>query len=419
MALLFPLFLLLSAALLAQSAWSLRDGYRFLAYLRRSLRAEPRGFHPAAAVIVPVRGVDAETERNIDALFAQDYPEYELIFAVARESDPSFASLTARCSPGRRNGAVRTPRLPGAPAGRGPRAARVLLAGVTTERGEKVNNLLAGLRAVSPHAGVLVFADADARPRGDWLRSLIDPLGDPAVTVSTGFRWYLPGASAASRLRAAWDASIATLLGEHRSNFAWGGSMAIRAEEFRRLKVAELYWARTVSDDYGLTRAVRDAGGWIRFEPRCLVPSMGGVTLGAFLRWANRQIIITRVYAHHLWAWGLASHALFCGTIAIGLAITLLGPGPRERLLAAGSIVSIVLLGLAKAHLRTRVARLAFPENEQISQEASCYWRWWPLVPWIMLVNFVTAGFTRRIEWSGTAYRLISAEEVRVIQHDR
>ena len=406
MAFLFPLFLLLSAALLAQSVWSLRDGYRFLSYLGRSRRAELRGFHPAAAIIVPVRGLDTETEGNVDALFAQEYPEYQLIFAVARARDPAFAYLTARCS--------RPPR----DAGGGPRTARVVLAGVTMERGEKVNNLLAGLQAVPPHTRVLVFADADARPRNDWLRFLIDPLGNSAVTVSTGFRWYLPGAGAASRLRAAWDASIATLLGEHRSNFAWGGSMAIRADDFRRLKVAQRYWARAVSDDYGVTRAIRDTGGWIRFEPRCLVPSTGSVTMGGFLRWANRQIIITRVYAHRLWAWGLASHALFCGTVVIGLGIALLGSGTRERLLAAGSIVSIVLLGLAKARLRTRVARLAFPENEQIQRQASCYWRWWPLVPWIMLGNFVTAGFTRRIEWSGTEYRLISEEKVQVIRHD-
>lgn len=418
MAFLFPLFLLLSAALLVQSAVSLREGFRFLAYLGRSLRAEPRGFAPAAAVIVPVRGMDTETEANIEALFAQDYPDYQLIFAVARKGDPAFAYLNARCSPDRGEAALTAPPLQRDDGGRGPQTARVLLAGVTRERGEKVNNLLAGLKAVSPHAGVLVFADADARPRSNWLASLIDPLGDPAVTVSTGFRWYLPGASAASRLRAAWDASIATLLGEHRSNFAWGGSMAIRAEDFLRLRVAERYWAHTVSDDYGITRAVRDAGGWIRFEPKCLVPSTGAVTLGAFLRWANRQIVITRVYARHLWAWGLASHALFSATIAIGLALALFGSGARERLLAAGSILSILLLGLAKAHLRTRVARLTFPEDERLSREASCYWRWWPLVPWIMLVNFVTAAFTRRIEWSGTEYRLISAEEVRVVHHD-
>ncbi len=401
---LFPAFLVLAAALLAQSAWSLRDGYRFFAYLARSLRAAPLGFHPAAAVIVPVRGVDAELERNVDALLAQDYPEYQLIFAVALESDPACAYLAERISRYRPE------------SGRGPREVRLTLAGLSIERGEKVNNLLAGIEAVSPQVEVLVFADADARPRAGWLRSLIDPLGDSAVTVSTGFRWYLPGTSGASRLRAAWDASIATLLGEHRRNFAWGGSMAVRAEDFRRLKVAERYWAHTVSDDYGLTRAVRDAGGWIRFEPKCLLPSTGAVTLTGFLRWANRQIIITRVYARHLWAWGLASQALFCGAIAFGIALALFLSEARVRLVSAGLVLSILLLGLAKAHLRTRVVRLAFPDEAEVSEDASCYWRWWPLVPWIMLLNFVAAGLTRRIEWRGTEYQLISTDKMRVIR---
>jgi len=403
---LFTLFLFLAAALLVQSAWSLRDGYRFVACLRRSLSTPPGNFHPAAAVIVPVRGIDPELETSVDAFLAQDYPDFELLFAVAHTTDPAYAYLIERASRYRRE------------AQPGPREARVVLAGVTAERGEKVNNLLAAVGAVSPQSEVLVFADADGRPRVNWLRSLIDPLDDPSVTVSTGFRWYLPGSGFAARLRAAWDASIATLMREQGSNaFAWGGSMAVRAEDFRRLQVAERYWAHTVSDDYGLTRAVRDAGGRIRFEPKCLVASAGEVTLGGFLRWANRQIIITRVYAPHLWAWGLASHLLFCGTIAFGLVLALLASETRVRLLAAGSVISILLLGLAKAHQRARVARLAFPEEVR-PKEASCYWRWWPLVPWVMLMNFVTAGLTRRIAWRGTEYELISPDELRVLGRD-
>ena len=59
------------------------------------------------------------------------------------------------------------------------------------------------------------------------------PLANPQITVSTGFRWYLPGEGFVSRLRAAWDTSIATMMGDHDHNFAWGGSMAIRAADFR------------------------------------------------------------------------------------------------------------------------------------------------------------------------------------------
>jgi len=407
MPLLFKILLAPAALLAMQSLWSLLDGYRFLAYLRRSLRAPRSGFHPSAVVIVPVKGVDADLGGYLDSLLTQDYPDYRLVFSVAREGDPAHAYLSSRLQ-------ARSPIE-----GRGPREVKQVVAGVTRERGEKVNNLLAALKTVSSEAQVLVFADADARPKKDWLRSLIEPLADTAVMVSTGFRWYLPGRTFASRLRAAWDTSIATMLGEHRSNFAWGGSMAIRATDFRRLQVAERYWAATVSDDYGLTRAVRDAGGWIRFEPKCLVASSDETNWRDFRQWSNRQIIITRVYAPHLWRWGLISHLLFCGTLALGLSVILV-PGPEfARWCASAFVIVILLLGFSKARLRVRAASELFPEEAgPLRQYGACYWRLWPLVPWMMLFDFVTAGLTRKIEWRGRRYELRSPTEMCVLGPD-
>jgi len=290
------LFLALGALLLVQSAASLLDGFRFLGYVRRSRRGPLGDFAPPAAVLIPCKGLDADFERNLSSFLAQDYPRYQLIFIVASEDDAACAPLRKRLD--QRSAST---------AGGGP-ARALVVAGFAESRGEKVHNLLRGLEAVDPAAEVLVFADMDARPERDWLRSLVAPLGDAALTVSSGFRWYLPGEGFVSRVRAAWDTSIATLLGDHDHNFAWGGSMAIRRADFRRLAVAERYWARTVSDDYALTRAVREARGRIRFEPRCLLASREESSFAEFLRWANRQIIITRVYASPLWWRGRAAH---------------------------------------------------------------------------------------------------------------
>jgi hypothetical protein len=404
MPVLFEIFLVLAALLAVQSTLSLLNGFRFLRYLRLSLEAPRPNFHPAAAVIVPVKGLDDELQTHVEGLLAQDYPDYNLIFSLAEESDPAYEFLSSRL------------RALAAAPGAGPRDVKLVVAGLTDERGEKVNNVLAGLRAASADAQVLVFADADARFKKDWLRSLIGPLGDPEVTVSTGFRWYLPGGTFASRLRAAWDTSIATTFGDHRGNFAWGGSMAIRTADFHRLSVAERYWAATVSDDYGVTRAVWDDGGWIRFEPKCLVASSGEIALGEFLNWANRQIIITRVYASRLWRQGLLSHSLFCGTLLFGLGLGVVSELAPYRALAFSLGAVILGLGLAKARLRESMALKAFPEEaDAVRGRGSCYWRYWPLVPWVMLVNFVTAGLTRTIEWRGTRYQLISPTVLRVV----
>ncbi len=397
------MFLGAGVLLVLQSAWALFDGFRFLGLIRRRLSLWQDGTTPSAAVFIPCKGVDAGFEANVDAFLKQDYPDYQVIFIVATPEDPAYAILRARLES-----------FPSSAADGKPRAA-LMVAGIADGRGEKVNNLLQGVKAVDQAAAVLVFADIDATPAPDWLRALVAPLADSTITVSTGFRWYLPGEGFVSRLRAAWDSSIATMLGAHDHNFAWGGSMAIRAVDFRRLRIAEHYWQNTVSDDYAVTQAVRDAGSRIAFVPRCLVASREESSLRDFLRWSTRQIIITRVYAARLWKLGLAASVLYCGTFILGLAAMALPNGTNhQRIAISATLIVVLLLGAAKGYIRTRVAREMYPG--EIGSRGSCYWQLQPLVPWIMLGNFVVAGFTRRIEWRGTKYELVSEDEVRIIR---
>ena len=367
----------------------------------------PGDYLPPVALIIPCKGLGQDLQSNLTRFLTQDYPGYELVFVVASEEDPAHCYLLDRLKTWAHN-------FPE------PHATSVVVAGHSEVRGEKVNNLLHGLRAVSRRAEVLVFADADARPKGDWLRSLVSPLADSSVTVSTGFRWYLPGSSFGSQFRAAWDTSIATMLGEHDHNFAWGGSMALRAKDVEGLRLAERYWAHTVSDDYAVTRAVRDAGGRIRFEPRCLLASREESSFRDFVRWANRQIVITRVYAAHLWSLGLASHGLYCATFLLGLLLLPYpGSSAQGRLTITVLLLFVLSLGLAKGRLRSVLAAELFPEENATLKGYGCrYWQLTPLVPWLMFYNFVMASFTRRIEWCGTHYILKSRNEVEVVRRD-
>ena len=115
----------------------------------------------------------------------------------------------------------------------------------------------------------------------------------------------------------------------------------------------------------------------------------------------------------------MASYALFCGTLILGLS-DILASGPAiERPLAIAVLAGILGLGVSKARLRARVAKEIFPEEAALLEErGSAYWLWWPLVPWLMLMNFVTAGLTNRIEWRGVHYELMSPHEVRVSRRE-
>jgi cellulose synthase/poly-beta-1,6-N-acetylglucosamine synthase-like glycosyltransferase len=430
MQLALKIFLPLGIGLLAQSAAALFDGFSFLRYVRLGRRRLLNNFTPPAAVIIPCKGIDKDFERNVRSYLNQDYPRYQVIFTVASKDDAAYQAFRRRIETAEKGNQDAEARGPGAArlsldgsreSESGGVHAALVVAGYSESRGEKVHNLLKGLEAVDAKVEVLVFADIDAHPDGHWLRSLVAPLEDPNVTVSTGFRWYLPGAEFVSRLRAAWDTSIATLLGDHNHNFAWGGSMAVRAHDFRRLAVAERYWANAISDDFTLTRAVREAGGKIRFEPRCLVASREASPLGQFLSWANRQIIITRVYSPGLWWKGMAADAFYCGTMLLGLTMLVLpGLSGGERLLVAGILLAILLLGAGKGRIRAIVASELFPgEDSCLSRYGACYWRLSPLVPWVMLANFLVACMTRRIEWRGTHYEMKSWNETRVLRREK
>ncbi len=404
----FGLFLFFAILLAAQSIASLVDGYRFVHFVRSRLRSTPGPYSPPAAVIIPCKEIVPGFELNISSFLAQDYPNYQVVFVVASENDPAHGRLAERLKRAASSESRSSPRT------------RLVVAGYSDARGEKVNNLLAGVSAVESQVEVLVFADSDVHPKRDWLRWLVAPLAESGVTVSTGFRWYLPGAGFASQFRAAWDTSIATLFGDHKHNFAWGGSMAMRATDFKRLGVADRYWTQTVSDDYAVTRAVRDAGGRIRFEPRSLVPSLEESSFREFFRWANRQIILTRVYARRLWALGLAANSIYVGTFLAGFALLTFAEGSTAARVGVAIVLGVfVYLGMAKGMLRSDVALELFPEEKEwLAEYQASYWRLAPLVPWVMWLNFLIAGFARRIEWSGTSYELCSRTEMKVVRRN-
>ncbi len=333
----------------------------------------------------------------------QDYWNYEVIFVTATENDTAVPILKTLCDvhdPSHTSSATRV---------------AVLAAGLSSSNGEKINNLLHGLKAISPQSTLLVFADSDAQPSKDWLRSLTSPLADPHVTASTGFRWYIPDSRFGSRLQAAWDASVATLLGEKPAPFAWGGSMAIRRADFERLKIAEQYWAGAISDDYALTRAVKDSRGIIKFTPRCLLATHANSTVGEFWEWANRQVMITRVYSPLLWATGLAGYGLNCLTILWGIASLLHYKDPVQRTAIFFALLLIQVLGMVKGAIRSNVAVQLFPDEPALRRYKSCYWRLSPLVPWIMMANFVVSAMSKKVKWRGTEYEIHGRNAIRTI----
>ena len=75
---------------LAPLAYYLLSLYCVFDYFRAIRRLPPinRSFAPPVSIIKPVRNLDREAYKNFASFCCLDYPEYELIFAVADREDP-------------------------------------------------------------------------------------------------------------------------------------------------------------------------------------------------------------------------------------------------------------------------------------------------------------------------------------------
>ena len=411
------LFHFFAALLIIQGVASLLEGLRFRAFIHNSLREAAGPFAPRVSIIAPCKGIDIGLEQNLEALFTQEYPDYEIIFVIASTDDPARPVIERLIEyhEGRR--------------------ARLVVARPASGRGEKVNNLLAALDHVRPESEALCFVDSDARVGAGWLRALVAPLEDEKTGAATGYRWYLPqhrfrhfsqqaaetergGFRAA--LLSAWNGSIATTLGDHGRNFAWGGSTAILRKTFARIDV-RARWENAVSDDYALTKAVRDAGLGIRFVPRCLVAARENPSLASLLEFTTRQIIITRVYNPSLWWTGIISHALFCSVFFGGVAfITARAISGSPATGTALMIGTIYALGSLKGWLRLIAAREALAHaREEITRLWWMLCFLWPLVSLLFLYNFAKSATTRRITWRGVTYEMRSPDSTIIINPAR
>jgi len=391
-------FYLLMGLQLLLGLYGLWEGVRWLGMARRRLGSHPGFYAPRVAVLCPCKGIEPRLEENLAALTAFDYSNYEVFFALASADDPACETLRRVAAKSK----VPTHRV---------------IAGPPDACGEKVNNLRAAVEQLPADFELIVFADSDGLAGRNWLGRLVAPLADAKLGAATTFRWYLPDRGGFwSALAAAWNAPIATLLGEHGRNFVWGGGTAIRRKVFEEIGAVE-FWRGSVSDDFSLTRALRQAGRLIHFVPECLVPTLHDAGFRRLVEFTNRQILITRVYAPRLWRIAALAHLLYCGAMLLGLALVLDawltgGPGLHIFLLA----LVVALLVAAKGYLRLVAAVELLPAWKE--KLLAYGWAWTllaPLVPFLYLWNSLVAVFTRRIVWRSIRYELVSPNQTRIL----
>lgn len=171
-------------------------------------------FHPAVTILKPICGLDRDAQANLASFCQQDYPEYQIIFAVRDRHDPVIELIQKMIQqfPDVDMQLVVSDRIIGV--------------------NLKVSNL-ANAVAAAKHE-ILLIADSDIRVGKDYLQRVIQPLQDQNVGVVTClYRSVAQGwVTTLEAVATATDFHTGVLVKNQHSGikFAFGSTIVIRQQ---------------------------------------------------------------------------------------------------------------------------------------------------------------------------------------------
>jgi hypothetical protein len=238
------------------------------------------------AVILPATGALPGLEDLLDDLAGQSLAPHRLIIAVESTADPAYARA--------RSGRARENRL----------AIEVVVAGLTSDRGQKSANILAAVERLNAEDDFILCIDADIRPQPWYVAAIIAPLAHDHADLVSGYRWLTPiGGGIAGALVAALDRRLSVLPRFNVRKLVWGGSMAFSARALRALDLP-MTLAGEISDDLAIDRRAVEIGLRVLVRPalRAPTPLDGGAR--RVFAFARRQLQYLRLYRPRLWLFG-------------------------------------------------------------------------------------------------------------------
>jgi ceramide glucosyltransferase len=199
---------------------------------------------PAITLLKPMRGADPDLERHLESFFLQDYPSFEILFAVISADDPSVAIAERLMA-----------RYRGVPA-------RLILTGESPYASAKVYKMEKMAEVAS--ADILVITDSDTSVSRDYLRRIAAAFAPERVGVVTNLYRGAPGADLWSKLEAlgmSTEFMAGVVVANHLEGmkFALGPSMAVRRDCLRAIG-GFAAMADYVADDFVLGQWAYEAG---------------------------------------------------------------------------------------------------------------------------------------------------------------
>jgi ceramide glucosyltransferase len=354
--------------------------YCTIEYFRGVRRLPPRddSFTPPVSILKPVRGVDPEAYENFASYCRLDYPQYELVFAMADPHDPVIPVIEQlqRDFPDR--------------------SIRFVTDVPRVGENNKVNSLCRLVKEA--RFGLLVMTDSDVRVARDYLREVVAPFSDRRVGAVTCFYRCAGGGTLAANLDmlgmcmdSVPSALVARRL-EGTVQFAFGWTMATTKERLAEIGGWEAM-ANHHSDDFEMGNRIASKGHRVELmrEPVWMV--FPQEKFGDFFRHELRWAIGLRNVRPAGYAGMIFTHGLLWAILAAAVAAVSGWPG-----IGAGFVAAYLALRLG----------LAYAAGVWGLQDRNITSKLWlaPLRDAISALVWFAGFFTDRITWRGLEYRV-------------
>lgn len=350
--------------------------FQLAAAIRFFRRARRRwgddGVHtPPVTILKPLKGPGIDLYRNLESFCVQDYPDYEIVFGVADPGDPAIETV-------RRLKAAHPER-------------RIVLAiGERAGTNAKVANL-SNMMPAARH-DVFVLSDADIRVRPDYLRTLVKPLRDPKVGLSTCLYrgvgdFGLP--SVIESLLINTDFIPMTMVADWIGiETAYGASIA-----FTRRALDDIGGFEAIrdhlADDYLLGSRIAAAGYELAMLPYVVETVLDSASLGDVWRHQLRWARTYRACQPAGWFASIVTHGTLWGVLSV--------------LATGGAAIGWRVLGLVVA---TRLATLLGIMRLLKEPDAPRHFGLVPFKDLLFSAVWAATWFGRDVVWSGRRYRV-------------
>lgn len=343
-------------------------------------KREQYGHNPPVTIIKPVKGMDADSYENFASFCIQDYPQFQIIFAAASESDPVLPVIERLLKD-----------FPNVDM-------ELVVDGRIYGPNYKVCNLI----NACPKAkhDIIIVCDSDIRVGNNFLKEVCAPFADPGIGLVTSLyrSSAIPGMATAIEamgFTAEMVPNVMVALKLEGLSFALGAAMAVRRkalEDIGGFPVLVDYLA----DDYQLGNKVHRAGWDLALSDYFVESIMHrerlSQVLSRQLRWA-RTMRVSRPG----------------GYFASG--ITQPFPAAFLALLLSGCSTAGILAALFLYGVRSMTA-LAF---SCVFMKDGVFPRWLWLLPVRDMFAFATwllsfAG--DRVRWRGHIFRLLPGGKI-------